>query len=116
VPVLTDTGDRFMTGIDGPSLDDPTEPAVWDKTTAEGRRIMQRLVDLEMPIVAVVNGPAAVHSEYVLLADIVVAETISGPAENGVHDMIGTGPIGQTVICRARAAGLIVAAVERAGE
>jgi lactate dehydrogenase-like 2-hydroxyacid dehydrogenase len=29
--------------------------------------------------------------------------------------MIGTGPIGQTVMRRARAAGLIVAAVERAG-
>ncbi len=66
-------GDRFMTEIDGQSLDDPTKPAVWDKTTAEGRRIMQRLVDLEMPIVAAVNGPAAVHSEYVLIADIVIA-------------------------------------------
>ena len=88
VPVLTGTGDRFMTGIDGPSLDDPTEPAVWDKTTAEGRRI--------------------IHLAW--------EETISGPAENGVHDMIGTRPIGQTVIRRARAAGLIVTAVERAGE
>jgi hypothetical protein len=87
VLVLTGTGDRFMTEIDGQSLDDPAKPAVWDKTTAEGRRIMQRLVDLEMPIVAAVNGPAAVHSEYVLLADI----------------------------RRARAAGLIVAQVERAG-
>jgi len=57
VLVLTGTGDRFMTEIDGQSLDDPTKPAVWDKTTAEGRRIMQRLVDLEMPIVAAVNGP-----------------------------------------------------------
>jgi len=73
VLVLTGTGDRFMTDIDGPSLDDPTKPAVWDKTTAEGRRVMQRLVDLEMPIVAAVNGPASVHSEYVLLADIVIA-------------------------------------------
>jgi enoyl-CoA hydratase/carnithine racemase len=73
VLVLTGTGDRFMTEIDGQSLDDPTQPAVWDKTTAEGRRIMQRLVDLEMPIVAAVNGPAAVHSEYVLIADIVIA-------------------------------------------
>jgi enoyl-CoA hydratase/carnithine racemase len=62
-----------MTDIDGPSLDDPTKPAAWDKTTAEGRRVMQRLVDLEMPIVAAVNGPASVHSEYVLLADIVIA-------------------------------------------
>jgi len=61
-----------MTEIDGQSLDDPSKPAVWDKTTAEGRRIMQRLVDLEMPIVAAVNGPASVHSEYVLLADIVI--------------------------------------------
>ncbi len=73
VLVLTGTGDRFMTEIDGQSLDDPTKPAVWDHTTAEGRRIMQRLAGLEMPIVAAVNGPAAVHSEYVLLADIVVA-------------------------------------------
>ncbi|HEX6519744.1 MAG TPA: enoyl-CoA hydratase-related protein [Streptosporangiaceae bacterium] len=73
VLVVTGTGDRFMTDIDGSSLDDPTKPAVWDNTTAEGRRIMQRLVDLEMPIVAAVNGPASVHSEYVLVADIIVA-------------------------------------------
>jgi len=73
VLLLTGTGDRFMTDIDGPSLDDPTKPAVWDHTIAEGRRVMQRLVDLEMPIVAAVNGPASVHSEYVLVADIVIA-------------------------------------------
>jgi enoyl-CoA hydratase/carnithine racemase len=73
VLILTGTGDRFMTEIDGQSLDDPTKPAAWDKTTAEGRRIMQRLVDLEMPILAAVNGPVSVHSEYALLADIVIA-------------------------------------------
>jgi enoyl-CoA hydratase/carnithine racemase len=73
VLVLTGSGDRFMADIDGASLDDPTKPAAWDKTTAEGRRVMQRLVDLEMPIVAAVNGPASVHSEYVLVADIVIA-------------------------------------------
>ena len=73
VVLLTGTGDRFMADIDGPSLDDPSKPSAWDHTTAEGRRIMQRLVDLEMPIVAAVNGPASVHSEYVLLADIIIA-------------------------------------------
>jgi enoyl-CoA hydratase/carnithine racemase len=73
VLILTGTGDRFMTEIDGSSLDDPTKPTVWDHTTAEGRRIMQRLADLEMPIVAAVNGPASVHSEYVLLADVIIA-------------------------------------------
>ena len=73
VLVLTGTGDRFMADIDGASLGDITKPWQWDRTYGEGRRVMQRLVDLEMPIVAAVNGPATVHSEYALLADIVVA-------------------------------------------
>ena len=73
VLVLTGSGDRFMTEIDGASLGDITKPQEWDRTYGEGRRVMQRLVDLEMPIVAAVNGPASVHSEYALLADIVVA-------------------------------------------
>jgi enoyl-CoA hydratase/carnithine racemase len=73
VLVLTGTGDRFMTDIDGASLGDITKPAQWDRSVAEGRRVMQRLVDLEMPIIAAVNGPASVHSEYALLSDIVVA-------------------------------------------
>ena len=73
VLILTGTGDRFMTDIEGPSLGDITKPAEWDRTIAEGRRIMQRLADLELPIVAAVNGPATVHSEYLLLADIVIA-------------------------------------------
>lgn len=73
VLVLTGTGDRFMTDIDGASLGDITKPMNSDIDYMEGRRVLQRLVDLEMPIVAGVNGPASVHSEYVLLGDIVIA-------------------------------------------
>jgi enoyl-CoA hydratase/carnithine racemase len=73
VLVITGTGDRFMSEIDGPSLGDITRPAVWYAIIAEGRRVVQRLVDLEMPFVAAVNGSATVHSEYALLADMVIA-------------------------------------------
>jgi enoyl-CoA hydratase/carnithine racemase len=73
VLVLTGTGDQFMAGFDGSGLAAMTEPALWDRALTEGRRMVQRLVDLEMPIVAAVNGPAAVHSEYALLADVVIA-------------------------------------------
>lgn len=73
VLVITGTDDRFMTDIDGASLGDITKPAEWDRTISEGRRVMQRLVDLEMPLIAAVNGPATVHSEYALLADVVIA-------------------------------------------
>lgn len=73
VLVLTGTGDTFIDSIDGPSLGDITKPWAADQMYVEGRRGVQRLVDLEIPIVAAVNGPVSVHSEYALLADVVIA-------------------------------------------
>jgi enoyl-CoA hydratase/carnithine racemase len=73
VLVLTGTGDSFIASIDGPSLGDLTKPMGADVLYAEGRRGVQRLADLEIPIIAAVNGPVSVHSEYALLADVVIA-------------------------------------------
>jgi enoyl-CoA hydratase/carnithine racemase len=73
VLVLTGTGGTFIDNIDGPSLGDLTKPWTADVLYLEGRRGVQRLVDLEIPIIAAVNGPVSVHSEYALLADVVVA-------------------------------------------
>ena len=73
VLVLTGTGDSFINDIDGPSLGDLTKPMAADVLYTEGRRGLQRLADLEIPIIAAVNGPATVHSEYALLADVVIA-------------------------------------------
>ena len=71
--VLTGTGDVFMNQIDGPSLGEIFKPAEWEKTRFEGTKVLQRLIDLPMPVVGVANGPATVHSEYLLLADIHIA-------------------------------------------
>jgi enoyl-CoA hydratase/carnithine racemase len=71
--VITGSGDTFMDQIDGPSLGEIFKPAAWEKTRAEGTKVLQRLLDLPMPVVAVANGPATVHSEYLLLADIHIA-------------------------------------------
>jgi enoyl-CoA hydratase/carnithine racemase len=71
--VITGTGDSFMDKIDGPSLGEIFKPAVWEKTRSEGTKVLQRLLDLPMPVVGVANGPAIVHSEYLLLADIHIA-------------------------------------------
>ena len=62
-----------MEEIDGPSLGEIFKPAAWEKTRTEGAKALQRLVDLPMPVVGVANGPATVHSEYLLLADIHIA-------------------------------------------
>jgi enoyl-CoA hydratase/carnithine racemase len=73
VVVVTGTGENFMDNIDGDSLGEIFKPAQWDKIYWEGRRVLQRLLELETPLIAAVNGPANVHSEYALLADIVIA-------------------------------------------
>jgi enoyl-CoA hydratase/carnithine racemase len=71
--VITGTGDAFMDQIDGPSLGEIFKPGIWEKTRSEGARVLQRLVELPMPVVGVANGPALVHAEYLLLADIHIA-------------------------------------------
>jgi enoyl-CoA hydratase/carnithine racemase len=71
--VITGTDDAFMDQIDGPSLGEIFKPAAWEKTRVEGAKILQRLLELPMPVVGVANGPATVHSEYLLLCDIHIA-------------------------------------------
>ncbi|MEW2548953.1 enoyl-CoA hydratase/isomerase family protein [Streptomyces sp. NPDC047002] len=71
--VLTGTGDSFMDQIDGPSLGEIFKPAAWEKTRTEGAKVLQRLVELPLPVIGVANGPAVVHSEYLLLSDIHIA-------------------------------------------
>lgn len=71
--VITGTGDSFMEEIDGPSLGEIFKPAAWEKTRTEGAKVLQRLLELPMPVVGVANGPAIIHSEYLLLADIHIA-------------------------------------------
>ena len=91
VLVLTGTGDRFMTDVDTESLGDLTKPEVWDRIFTRGTVTMQRLVDLEMPIIAAVNGPASIHSEWALLADIVIAADTTVFSDYS-HPAFGTVP------------------------
>ncbi|MCO7192520.1 enoyl-CoA hydratase/isomerase family protein [Pseudonocardia sp. McavD-2-B] len=71
--VLTGTGDVFMDSIDGASLGEIFRPAHWEKIRREGLAVLQRLLGLPMPVIGVANGPATVHSEYLLLTDIHIA-------------------------------------------
>ena len=70
--LLTGSGDDFCSEI-ADSDWDFTTPAGWDRTYWEGRRLLQTLLDIPMPMIAAVNGPARVHAELAVLCDIVLA-------------------------------------------
>jgi enoyl-CoA hydratase/carnithine racemase len=72
VVILTGSGDAFMESISPDGFDFFT-PRGYDKIFREGRKILMNLLDIEAPMIAAVNGPVRLHSEYILLADIVLA-------------------------------------------
>ena len=73
VIILTGTGDTFS-GPQGTAAGAPKRaPQEWDRTYWEGKKLLGNLLDIEVPMIAAVNGPALRHSEIPLLCDIVIA-------------------------------------------
>ncbi len=72
VVILTGSGDAFMERITVDGFDFFT-PQGYDKIYREGKRVLMNILDIEAPLIAAVNGPVRLHSEYILLADIVLA-------------------------------------------
>jgi enoyl-CoA hydratase/carnithine racemase len=72
VVILTGAGGAFMESI---TLDgfDFFSPQGYDKIYREGKKVLMNILDIEAPLIAAVNGPVRLHSEYILLADIVLA-------------------------------------------
>src|SRR6202007_2689337 len=72
VVILTGNGKAFMETISPDGFDFFT-PQGYDKIYREGKKVLMNILDIEVPLIAAVNGPVRLHSEYVLLADIVLA-------------------------------------------
>jgi enoyl-CoA hydratase/carnithine racemase len=72
VVILTGTGSRFCADFDYsgfPVLNaHGSDIARWD-----GTRMLTSFLEIEVPVIAAINGPVASHSELPLLADIVIA-------------------------------------------
>ena len=72
VVILTGTGNEFCARISPEGFDFFT-PTGYDKILREGTKVLENLLDIEVPMIAAINGPLTVHSEYALLCDIVLA-------------------------------------------
>jgi len=72
VVILTGAADEFCAQI-SPDGFDFFSPTGYDKILREGTKILENILDIEVPMIAAINGPVTVHSEYALLCDIVLA-------------------------------------------
>lgn len=69
VLIFGGTGEEFCTSIDTESYRNESWHQIW----REGRRGPAGLLDLDIPMISVVNGPATYHSELLVIGDIVLA-------------------------------------------
>jgi len=76
VVILTGTGDEFSGPRATPGTSSfPTRPPPEriDRIHWEGRHLLMRLLEIEVPVIGAINGPAWRHCEIPLLCDIVLA-------------------------------------------
>lgn len=90
VVIITGTGDVFCNETDVSSFGAFT-PRDWGPLSQESKRLINSLLDIEAPVIGAVNGPAHIHSELVLLSDIVIAAE-NATFQDAVHFPIGVVP------------------------
>jgi enoyl-CoA hydratase/carnithine racemase len=80
VVIITGTGDNFCADIiwgrtTGASSSEPTKarPLASDRTLSDAYYLIMNHLNIAVPMIAAVNGPALIHSELALLCDIVLA-------------------------------------------
>lgn len=73
VVILTGTGNAFCTERNPDEYTESFSADYWYRITREGRDMLANLLEIDVPVISAVNGPATIHSELAVLADVVLA-------------------------------------------
>src|SRR6266852_5621249 len=73
IVILTGAGGDFIPDIDFSSFGNVADPGVWSQVHDEGVQIVENIANIRVPVIAAIEGRAHVHSEYALLASVIVA-------------------------------------------
>src|SRR3989441_1204961 len=73
IVILTGAAGEFITDVDWASFGDVTDPGVWSQVHDEGAQVLENIANIRVPVIAAIEGRAHVHSDYALLASVIVA-------------------------------------------
>lgn len=73
IVILTGAGGQFIQNIDFNSFGDVSDPQIWSRVHDEGTQILENLANIRVPVIAAVEGQVNLHSEYALMANLIVA-------------------------------------------
>ena len=90
VVIMTGVGENFCAERGGP-LPSIRTPQDWDAVYSESKKLLTNLLDIEVPIISAVNGPATYRAEIPVLSDVVLAADTAVFQDPG-HFILGAVP------------------------
>jgi enoyl-CoA hydratase/carnithine racemase len=85
IMILTGTGDEFITEWN--RYGGPRDADFVERLNREARDLLQNLLDIDVPVIGVANGPALVHAELLALSDILIASERAVFADHQHHEL-----------------------------
>ncbi|HEX8895665.1 MAG TPA: enoyl-CoA hydratase/isomerase family protein [Terriglobales bacterium] len=73
IVILTGAGGDFIIDVDWSSFGDVSDPVVWSQIHDEGTQVLENIANIRVPVIAAIEGRAYIHSDYALLANVIVA-------------------------------------------
>jgi enoyl-CoA hydratase/carnithine racemase len=91
IVILTGAGGQFISDVDWSSFGDVADPGVWSQVHDEGLQVLENIANIRVPVIAAIEGRAHVHSDYALLASVIVAAE-SATFQDVAHFAAGIAP------------------------
>jgi enoyl-CoA hydratase/carnithine racemase len=91
IVILTGAGGDFIINVDWSSFGDVSDPGVWSQVHDEGVQVLENIANIRVPVIAAIEGRAYVHSDYVLLGNVIVAGE-SATFQDVAHYAVGVAP------------------------
>src|SRR5271155_1879218 len=90
IVIITGAGGNFIRDVEWPSFGDVADPGVWSRIHDEGVQVLENIANIRVPVIAAIEGRAYIHSDYALIASVIVA------AEGATFQDVGHFAVGVT--------------------
>jgi enoyl-CoA hydratase/carnithine racemase len=91
IVILTGAGENFIRDVEWTSFGDVADPGVWSRIHDEGAQTLENIANIRVPVIAAIEGRAHVHSDYALLANVIVAAE-GATFQDVAHFAVGVTP------------------------
>ncbi|HTT84697.1 MAG TPA: enoyl-CoA hydratase/isomerase family protein [Rhizomicrobium sp.] len=90
IVIITGAGGNFIGDVEWSSFGDVADPGVWSRIHDEGVQTLENIANIRVPVIAAIEGRAHIHSDFALLANVIVA------AESATFQDVGHFAVGVT--------------------